>query len=69
LPTERPIILSVAELEVRVMERVGVPVGVALPTPAGGVAEAVWGPGLAGVLSDINPSLSSKEGRPAFLDM
>jgi hypothetical protein len=57
LPTLRPIILSWAELEVRVMERV--PGGVTVPlTPAGGVAAAVAEPGLEGAPSDINPSLS-----------
>jgi hypothetical protein len=49
--------LSWAEQEVRVIERA--PVGVeAAPTPAGGVAAAVAEPGLDGVLSDIDPSLS-----------
>jgi hypothetical protein len=39
------------------MERT--PGGVAVvPTPAGGVAAAVAEPGLDGVLSDIDPSLS-----------
>jgi hypothetical protein len=46
----------VAELEVRVMERGEE--GVELPMPDGGVTAEVAGPGLAGVLSDINPSLS-----------
>jgi hypothetical protein len=32
--------------------------GVELPMPDGGVTAEVAGPGLAGVLSDINPSLS-----------
>src|SRR5262245_49894455 len=59
LPTVRPIILSCAEQEVRVMER-GALEGVGDGwTPAGGVAAAVAEPGLEGAPSVDIPSLSS----------
>src|ERR1051325_9306964 len=62
LPTERPIILSCAEQEVRVMER-GALEGVGDGwTPAGGVAAAVAEPGLEGAPSVDIPSLSPPVG-------